>query len=170
MIDIYSFLIVELLPEDICESLHFFIKIRPSFWARSLKASNTELILMRRSNVYISSLLRALIWMLDSKFEKFHHIVSCSQDKRIDMLLSKWWLTTKPTILTELVIKSQDNITLSIRICRLSLNKHFNSWIIWGPFVSTVTARTSIDHVCLVSFVTKLLVDEVVILIISSCD
>jgi len=57
MIDIYSFLIVELLPENIRNSLNFIINIRPSIGARSLKASNTELILMRRSIDYIFLLM-----------------------------------------------------------------------------------------------------------------
>ena len=81
---------------------------------------------MRRCIVYISLLAEVLVWILDSKIEKLHDIVSGSQDKRVDMLLSEGRLTTKPTGLTELVIKSQDNVTLSIRICRLSLNEHFD--------------------------------------------
>jgi len=86
------------------------------------------------------------------------------------VLFSRRWITTKPTVLTELVIKSQDNVTLSTRIFRLSLNEHFNGWVIWWPCVCTVTARTSIGNVCLISSVTKLLVDKVVILIISFSD
>ena len=87
MIDINSFFILKLLPVNIRNSLHFLIDIWPSSCARSLKTRYTQLVLMRRSSVYIFLLMEMIFY--NTKMEKFHNIVRCPPNKWVYMLISE---------------------------------------------------------------------------------